>query len=162
MVKNTSLLIMVIESQVSKLRSGTNRIYLDASKKRYLLVIGTTQTSIEVFQRNAKARQQATASAAAPSASASSNDTSANKAEKDVSKPVEEESVWQYYNLYFTLLEDEQAQSFIFKAMLRNASSNDAYSLMSEYLMKKYGDKCVIPDFSSEVIWSESIKKGMD
>ena len=44
----------VLGSYMGKLKSGTNRIFLDKSKKKYILAIGTDKTDIADFQKNAK------------------------------------------------------------------------------------------------------------
>ena len=145
--------LSIIDKRIVGLRSGTNRIYLDAAKKRYLLVIGTAQTTIEEFQKKAKAgaRPQSGVKAEVP-------EEPANQAEPQKA----ESNDWAYYYLQFTIVEDEQPQLFTFKAKIRNASMQSAYQQMSEYLKGKHGDSCLIPEFSENIIWSEPIEKGMD
>ncbi len=134
----------IIDKRIGKLRSGTNRIYLDAAKKRYLLAIGTTQTSIEEFQKNSKmARQQNTAEQAAEPA-----------AETPAAEPVQGE--WKIYYLDFALIENEQPVPYTFKAKIRNASLESAYNQMKAYLMEKHGDTCLVPELSEDAIWCEN------
>lgn len=137
----------IIDKRIGKLRSGTNRIYLDAAKKRYLLAIGTTQTSIEDFQKNSKvARQQSgTEQPAAPAAPA---------AETDKAEPVKDG--WKIYHLDFTLIENEQPVPYTFKAKLKNASLESAYNRMKDYLLEKHGGTCLVPEISEDAIWCEN------
>ncbi|MCF0186727.1 MAG: hypothetical protein HUJ98_09615 [Bacteroidaceae bacterium] len=134
--------LAIVAKHINKLRSGTNRIYLDSAKKRYLLAIGTAQTSIEAFQKNAKKQPEA----------ANANPTKSNA--PVASAPAEG---WMHYFMYFSLNEDEQSQSFIFKAKIRNSNTAQAYEQMSKYLKEKYGDRCVVPAFSEDTLWCEEI-----
>lgn len=134
----------IIDKRIGKLRSGTNRIYLDAAKKRYLLAIGTAQTSIEEFQKNSKvSRQQSAAEQPAAPAVASPK-----------SEP--EQGEWKIYYLDFTLIENEQPVPYTFKAKIRNASLESAYEQMKDYLLKKHGDTCLVPELSEDAIWCEN------
>lgn len=138
----------IVDKRISSLRSGTNRIYLDASKRRYLLAIGTAATTIEEFQKKSKTARTQKAPAV----------------EETPAEPVKEEKdmEWKYYFLNFTLFQDENPQSFTFKAKIRNATLREAYDRMSAYLKEKHGEGCLVPEYSENAIRKEEIETGKE
>lgn len=119
----------IVHKKLDTLRSGTNRIYLDGAKKKYLLVIGTNQTNIEDFHKNSKS----------------------------VQPEVDPYDAWNIYYLDYMIQDQEECIPCCFKAKIRHCELEEAYTVMADFLKEKYVDaELIIPPFSSEVIRVES------
>ena len=138
----------VLASYRGKLKSGTNRIFLDKSKKKYILAIGTDKTDISEFQKNAR-------NGARP----------ANPAPAEV--PVNESlplpdldainTGWFIYSLDYQLMVDGEYVPYTFKAKIKDVCLGEAYNMMADFVWQKHGEACIIPDLVPEVLGIQNV-----
>ena len=153
-----------VQAYLNKLKSGTNRIFLDQKKKKYILAIGTDKTDIAEFQKNAKKE-------------ARPNHANQHKSSADPlpeSKPMPEYAPeepfgeidpdaiipgWMYYSLLYTLNTPEGDVPYTFKAKIKDVSLFQAYDQMCIFLDEKHGQDCFLPDFYPEVLQVEPVEE---
>lgn len=133
----------VLKSYIGKLKGGTNRIFLD--KKKYILAIGTDKTDITEFQKNARKEARP-----------------APKPKKVITKPAgisvkEPLKGWYLFSMEYSRIVGSANTSYTFKAKIKDACLLSAYDQMADYLAKKHGDNCVIPEFSQNLLKYEQV-----
>ena len=133
----------VVGSYIGKLKNGTNRIFLDKSKKKYILAIGTDKTDIADFQKNAKKEARPNNSKqvkpAVPEMEFGKDETRINEG-------------WYVYSLDYQRFEEGAYSPYTFKAKIKDDSILDAYQQMSQYLQQKHQDASLIPDFRPSLV----------
>ena len=137
----------VLGSYMGKLKSGTNRIFLDKSKKKYILAIGTDKTDIADFQKNAKKEARP------------NNPRQVKPAIRENESVIDTAKLnegWYLYSLDYQRFEEGIYLPYTFKAKIKDVSLEGAYKKMSQYLMQKHQDS-LIPDFRPSLVTSEPV-----
>lgn len=133
----------VLRSYMGKLKTGTNRIFLDKSKKKYILAIGTDKTDIAEFQRNAKKEARVQPK---------------KKADQKEKCPIDQPlDGWFIYTMEYQRLEEGSVYPFTFKAKIKDACLLSAYDQMAQYLSDTHGENCVIPEFRPDLLAFEQV-----
>lgn len=137
----------IVASYIGKLKSGTNRIYLDKNKKKYLLAIGTDKTDIREFQKNTKKEAKPAVNAVKPKVTYSI---------KSVPVPVDVNKIyegWKVYAVDYQRIEESGTLSpYTFRAKIKDVNLLQAYEKLTMFLKDKHGDKCNLPEFYPELI----------
>lgn len=137
----------ILGSYMGKLKNGTNRIFLDKTKKRYILAIGTDKTDIAEFQKNAKQEARPTPK----------NVRQEQKASQKTAAAVENPNLgWFIYTLEYQRFEEGVYLPYKFKAKILDASLLSAYQQMADYLTNQHKE-CMIPDFYPGLLTVEPV-----
>lgn len=151
--------LTLIKNNVQQLKAGTNRVYLNSNKTRYLLVIGTAQTSLDDFRNKSKIRNKqqdakpAAEQAPAPAPAATDATPTVELSDKPATDTTDDE--WNVFVLSFSKMVNDKMQPFQFRARVRKATLQSAYQRMSEYLQEKYGPNCEVPALAPDTCWME-------
>lgn len=137
----------ILCSYMGKLKSGTNRIFLDRSKKRYILAIGTDKTDIAEFQKNAKQE-------ARPAQKPAKHEPKSS--EKTVAAVDQPNLGWFIYSIEYQRFEEGVYLPYKFKAKILDASLLSAYQQMADYLTSQHKE-CMIPDFYPGLLTVEPV-----
>lgn len=138
----------VLKSYMGKLKGGTNRIFLDKTKKKYILAIGTDKTDISEFQKNAKkdARPQQKVVGL----------VRVDNLEFPIDRQIEG---WAIFSMDYQRLEEGNAIPYTFKAKIKDACLLSAYDQMAAYLEDQHHEKCHIPEFRPNLLTFEVVKE---
>lgn len=134
-----------VASYIGKLKNGTNRIYLDKNKKKYILAIGTDKNDIREFQKNTKKE-------ARPVAKPSKQKPAQPKPSAPAVNPNKVLEGWMIYSIDYQKIEEGTVLPYTFRAKIKDVNLLQAYEKISMFLKDKHGENCSIPQFYPELL----------